>query len=161
MTIPDTAQEMSFLAEADGFRAVIGRDVADHTRKAILPLFKQLYSSLTNRENMRANPARFDWALHPGGKAIIAGTQEELGLSDNHLRATKEIYRTRGNSSSASVLAVLDLLRHRGQGREHVAVASFGPGLVCEMVLLRHCRDVETAQVGFGIKNHDHVDGRY
>ncbi|KAK8103244.1 chalcone synthase [Apiospora sp. TS-2023a] len=159
-TIPGTIQEMSFLAEADGFRVAIGRDVTDHTRKAIHPLFRKLSSSLPSHDGIHADPAIFDWALHPGGKAIIAGAQEELGLSENHLRATKEIYRTRGNSSSASVLAVLDLLRRRGRGREHVAVTSFGPGLVCEMVLLRRCRHVGTVRVETGDPSTDHVDFR-
>ncbi|KAK7946106.1 uncharacterized protein PG986_010427 [Apiospora aurea] len=123
-TIPDTVQEMSFLTETSGYRAVIGRQVTDYTSKAIPPLFQQLRSSACHRDSRaqsltripRSSPADFDWALHPGGKAIITGAQEELGLSDNHLRATKEIYRTRGNSSSASVLAVLDLLRRHGRG---------------------------------------------
>ncbi|KAK8070443.1 thiolase-like protein [Apiospora hydei] len=123
-TIPDTVQEMSFLTETSGYHAVIGRQAA-------VP------------HGVPCIPADFDWALHPGGRVIIAGAQEELGLSDDHLRATKEIYQARGNSSSASVLAVLDLLRRRGRGRDHVAVASFGPGLVCEMVLLRRCRYVD------------------
>lgn len=85
-------------------------------------------------------PADFDWALHPGGKAIIDGVQRSMALSGQHLAASREIYRTRGNSSSSAVLAVLDLLRSRGQGgREHVVAASFGPGMVIEMTMLRRC----------------------
>ncbi|KAK8023587.1 hypothetical protein PG993_011653 [Apiospora rasikravindrae] len=150
VTIPDTVQEMRFLTKAGGFHAVISHQVTEYIKKAIYPLFQQLWSSL-RRDNSRqpptgvslGNPAEFDWALHPGGKAIIEGAREELGLSDDHLRATKEIYKTRGNSSSASVLAVLDLLRRRGRGREQVVATSFGPGLVCEMVLLKRCRYVD------------------
>ncbi|KAK7916870.1 hypothetical protein PG985_010478 [Apiospora marii] len=115
-TLPDTVQEMSLLVREDGFRAVISRKATEHTRKAILPLFQRLCSSLPDRETLQADPARFDWALHPGGKTIIAGAQEELGLSDDQLRATREIYRTKGNSSSVSALAVLDLLRRLGRG---------------------------------------------
>jgi predicted naringenin-chalcone synthase len=85
-------------------------------------------------------PSGFDWALHPGGNAIIEGVKASMSLSDEHLRATNEIYRTRGNSSSPTVLIVLDMLRSIGQGREHVVAASFGPGLSVEMVMLRRCR---------------------
>jgi type III polyketide synthase len=84
-------------------------------------------------------PADFDWALHPGGNAIIDGVKASMSLSDEHLRATNEIYCTRGNSSSPTVLIVLDLLRSMGRGCEHVVSASFGPGLSIEMAMLRRC----------------------
>lgn len=87
--------------------------------------------------------SNFDWALHPGGTAIIEGAQEVMGLSDDQLRATKEIYRTRGNSSSASVLIVLDKLRKLGEGRDNVVATSFGPGLAIEMAMMKRCRKDE------------------
>lgn len=89
---------------------------------------------------MSLQPADFDWALHPGGIAIIEGVKSSMCLSKEQLRATHEIYRTRGNSSSPTVLAVLDMLRSMGSGREHVVAASFGPGLSIEMAMLRRCR---------------------
>lgn len=85
-------------------------------------------------------PADFDWVLHPGGLAIIEGVRSSMDLSEEHLRATNEIYRTRGNSSSPTVLIVLDMLRSMGGGRKHVVAASFGPGLSIEMAMLRRCR---------------------
>lgn len=89
---------------------------------------------------MPLQPADFDWALHPGGFAIIEGVRSSMCLSEEHLRATNEIYRTRGNSSSPTVLIVLDLLRSMEGGREHVVAASFGPGLSIEMAMLRRCK---------------------
>lgn len=81
----------------------------------------------------------FDWALHPGGKAIIEGASEVLQLSEEQLRTTRAIYRTRGNSSSASVLIVLDQIRSQSN-RQHIVATSFGPGLTIEMALLRKCQ---------------------
>ena len=83
------------------------------------------------------HPQDFDWALHPGGKAIIRAVQEAMKLSDEQLRATNHIYRSRGNSSSVAVLAVLDELRNLGRGRDKVLACSFGPGLTIEMARLR------------------------
>lgn len=80
-----------------------------------------------------------DWALHPGGQAIIDGVQRALGLVDEQLRATREIYRTRGNSSSPTVLAVLDRLRSMDMRKEFVVATAFGPGLSVEMSFLRSC----------------------
>lgn len=81
----------------------------------------------------------FDWALHPGGRAIIDGAAQVLQLSEDQLQASREIYRTRGNSSSASVLSVLDRLRSQSK-KAHVVATSFGPGLSIEMALLRRCQ---------------------
>jgi predicted naringenin-chalcone synthase len=96
------------------------------------------YSASANIKPLQ--PADFDWALHPGGIAIIDGVRLSMCLSEEHLRATNEIYRTRGNSSSPTVLVVLDMLRSMDAGREHVVAASFGPGLSIEMAMLRRCK---------------------
>lgn len=85
----------------------------------------------------------FDWALHPGGAAIIEGVKDTMALTEHQLRASREIYRTRGNSSSPTVLIVLDKLRTMGRGSDHVVATSFGPGLAIEMVMLRRCRGDE------------------
>lgn len=83
--------------------------------------------------------SNFDWALHPGSPVIIDGIKEMLGLEDHHVRATNEIYRARGNSGSASVIAVLSQLRYMGPGRNHIMAASYGPGVTVEMVKLKRC----------------------
>ncbi len=83
----------------------------------------------------------FDWALHPGGEAILDGAAEAMHLTTDQLRASREIYRTRGNSSSPAVLAVLDKLRSYGKNRDHVVATSFGPGLAIEMAILKWCSD--------------------
>ena len=60
-----------------------------------------------------------------------------MNLSDEQLRATNKIYRSRGNASSVAVLAVLDELRNMGRGRDNVLACSFGPGLTMEMAKLK------------------------
>lgn len=104
-------------------------------------MFKKLdaeYSASLGLPDLK--PTDFEWALHPGGKAIIDGVQKSMALSDEHLWASRETYLTRGNSSSPTVLVVLDMLRScRFGGREHVVAASFGPGMVVEMAMLRQC----------------------
>ncbi|KAL8908902.1 MAG: hypothetical protein Q9171_005245 [Xanthocarpia ochracea] len=82
----------------------------------------------------------FDWALHPGGLSILEGAQRSMHLSKDQLRASYEIYRTHGNSSSPTVLRVLDKLRKMGDGRENIVAAAFGPGLAIEMAMLKRCR---------------------
>lgn len=124
-----------------GPRAILDRAIPYYTSKAVGRMFTKLvpeYSASASKKPLE--PTDFDWALHPGGIAIIEGVKSSMRLSEEHLRATHKIYRTRGNSSSPSVLTVLDMLRSLGNGREHVVAASFGPGLSIEMAMLKRCR---------------------
>jgi type III polyketide synthase len=108
----------------------------------LLPSYEEQFKSRSTAERGLLSPlgiCDFDWALHPGGRAIIDGIAEVLQLSEDQLQTSREIYRTRGNSSSASVLIVLDRLHSQGK-KAHVVATSFGPGLAIEMALLRRCQ---------------------
>jgi type III polyketide synthase len=108
----------------------------------LLPSYDEQFKSQSTAEGQLLSPlgiCDFDWALHPGGRAIIDGVAEVLQLSEDQLQTSREIYRTRGNSSSASVLIVLDRLRSKSK-TAHVVATSFGPGLAIEMALLRRCQ---------------------
>ena len=78
------------------------------------------------------------WAVHPGGKAIIDQVQKSLGLSSEQVRASREILRTCGNMSSASILFVLEeILRDPHENaQEHICAIAFGPGLTVELATL-------------------------
>lgn len=126
--------------------ANISKEVTQTAINAITPLFHELRNApgttpLPGSPLAHLEPSDFDWALHPGGAAILRGAQERLDLTDNHIRASLDIYKTFGNSSSSCVLTVLDRMRHMGVGRENVVAASFGPGFMVEMCLMRRCGD--------------------
>jgi len=141
-TLPDTMQYLSCYVDPTGFRTVLTRDVPSFTRKAVAPMFQQLLPSFRDKVGFaELDASSFDWALHPGGLAIIEGVQAQLSLTDEQLRATQQIYKTRGNTSSASVLSVLDLLRKMGRGKDHVVATAFGPGISIEMAMLRRVRE--------------------
>lgn len=123
---------------------MLSRAIPRYTTKAVEFMFDKLVPEYCATSGMKLlEPTDFDWALHPGGNAILEGVKTSKWLTDDHLRASHEIYRTRGNSSSPTVLIVLDRLRAMGDGREHVVAASFGPGLSIEMAMLRRCRDLD------------------
>jgi 3-oxoacyl-[acyl-carrier-protein] synthase III len=96
-------------------------------------------------DRTKHNPNDFDWAIHPGGAAILQGAQQTLDLTDDHIRASLETYHSCGNSSSPTVLIVLDRLRSMGQGRDNVVATSFGPGMTIEMCMMTRCRDGDIA----------------
>ena len=87
--------------------------------------------------------ADFDWALHPGGSTIITGVEQAMNLTPEHMRASYEIYVNYGNSSSATIIAVMDKLRNMGEGREKVVACAFGPGISLEMMILKRRNAIE------------------
>ncbi|KAI9784348.1 MAG: hypothetical protein M1839_002409 [Geoglossum umbratile] len=139
--LPGTQQHMAFLTDPIGFKITLTKEVPPLTSKAIAPMFERLLPSFPLGDKGETLGAKdFDWAMHPGGMAILQGAQRAMKLSDDQLRASYEIYKTRGNSSSATVLIVLDKLRRMGEGRENVVACAFGPGLAIEMATFKRCR---------------------
>lgn len=120
--------------------ATITKEVPIATIGAIGSLFDQI----CNPTGALLDPSTFDWALHPGGASILQGTQHAMNLTNDRIRASLDVYQKFGNSSSPTVLIVLDKLREMGRGQDDVVATSFGPGLMIEMIHIRRCRDVET-----------------
>lgn len=97
----------------------------------------------------------FDWALHPGGSLIITGVEQAMKLTPEHLRASYEIYMKYGNSSSATILSVLNKLRE-SEGKEQVIACAFGPGIALEMMVLKRRKLGPTTSNGL---EHAEFDG--
>jgi alkylresorcinol/alkylpyrone synthase len=79
------------------------------------------------------------WAVHPGGPRIVDVVAERLSLAEDDVAHSREVLRTYGNCSSATVLLIVQrILRHDPPrpGRYMVAMA-FGPGLTLYATLLR------------------------
>lgn len=74
--------------------------------------------------------------MHPGGAAILTATQNALQVDKEHMRSSWEVYEKHGNTSSVTVLSVLNAVRGM-PGREWVVSEAFGPGITAEGVLLR------------------------
>ena len=101
--------------------------------------FQDLIGSLPSIHKDRILPIAtdFDWALHPGGSTVITGIQQAMNLTPAHLQASYEIYVEYGNSSSATIMSVMNRLRNSGEGRENVVALAFGPGISLEMMVLK------------------------
>ena len=138
--MPGTQDHMSYIVSPNGMIATITKEVPKATVGAIGSMFNQI----CNPADAPLDPTTCDWAVHPGGAAILQGAQQAMNLTDNHIRASLDVYQKYGNSSSPTVLIVLDKLRKMGKGRDDVVATSFGPGLMIEMFRMRRCRDVES-----------------
>lgn len=86
------------------------------------------------------------YCIHPGGPAILNKVEEELGLKEGKLRASRHVLSEFGNMGAPSVLFVLDEMRKKsmaegkattGEGLEWGVLIAMGPGLTVETVVLR------------------------
>ena len=72
------------------------------------------------------------WAVHPGGRTVLEAVERGLDLPSGSLADSREVLRSYGNMSSATVMFVLQrMLRSASAGQKGCAM-SFGPGLVAE-----------------------------
>lgn len=77
------------------------------------------------------DPTNIDaWAVHPGGKSILDAVERAFDLPANALVESREVLRSFGNMSSATILFVLERIMQR-KPAEGVAMA-FGPGVAME-----------------------------
>ena len=75
--------------------------------------------------------------FHPGGKKIVLTVEALFGALGKNIDDTKEVLRTYGNMSSATVLYVLERFMERNISKgEKGLMLSFGPGFSAQRVLL-------------------------
>ena len=109
------------------------------------PTFKDLLSTLPNLPSDYKEAGDFDWALHPGGATILSGVEKAMGISAEHMRASYDTYINHGNSSSATIISVMDRLRQKdmdelapgGKVKDFIVGCAFGPGIAVEMCMLK------------------------
>ena len=77
--------------------------------------------------------------LHPGGRRVLDGLGQYLGLSAQQTAVSRTILRDYGNLSSASVLFILDrfLTTEYTRPGDLGLLLAFGPGFSAEALLLR------------------------
>lgn len=86
-------------------------------------------------------PGDFDlWAVHAGGRTILDAVERSLELPSTALQPSREVLRTFGNMSSATLMFVLAaMMRRRNEGGAagNGLAMAFGPGLACESFRFR------------------------
>ncbi|KAF8129128.1 thiolase-like protein [Mycena galopus ATCC 62051] len=142
LTVPDTHSDLRIDVTSTGFKPTLSARIPALTAPCTPLLYDALLNTLPNKSShstLPTAPTDFDWAVHPGGGAILAGIQTAMGVEKEHMKASWEVYENHGNTTSVSVLHVLDTLR-REPGREGVMSAAFGPGVTAEGCLLRRAQ---------------------
>jgi predicted naringenin-chalcone synthase len=128
---PDSEEDMAWTIGDRGFKMVLSTYVPKileaNIADVVDPVLDQ--SGLTRKDITH-------WAVHPGGRAILDKVRDGLHIDESHLTASREILRTYGNMSSATILFVLHRLLGTSQPGERVMAMAFGPGLTVETGLL-------------------------
>lgn len=140
--IPDGEGDMAWTVGDTGFEMVLSTRVPQligmHIHDALGALWQGDDDIADRLDGQSIGEIVQHWAIHPGGRSILDRVQERLALDEAQLRPAREVLRTHGNMSSATVLFVLQrILEHEGpRSGERVAAMAFGPGLTAESALL-------------------------
>lgn len=111
------------------YRTTLGKGVvANRIKKAIGLMLPNMLACHEAVGIAGLSPSDFDWALHPGSQVIVDGIKEMLELED--VRVTNESYKSKDNSGSVSVPAVLSQMLSKGPRRDHIISAAYGPGII-------------------------------
>jgi alkylresorcinol/alkylpyrone synthase len=101
-------------------------------------VLEELVGSLLKEHGLQKSDIRF-WILHSAGRRVLDRAKERLGLSEQDLCYSRDIFRRYGNMSSATVLFVLDQVMSSGLPRpgDLAVMAAMGAGFAAETALLR------------------------
>jgi alkylresorcinol/alkylpyrone synthase len=120
-----------------GFRMGLSPRIPDVVARHVRPLVDDLLA-----RNGLGIADVAGWAVHPGGPRILDVVADRLDLEEAAIAASRETLRESGNSSSATILLVLQRLLGQldlAMG-DAVVMLAFGPGLTLYAVLLRKGR---------------------
>ncbi|KAJ7037724.1 hypothetical protein C8F04DRAFT_1328872, partial [Mycena alexandri] len=116
LTVPDTHSDLRIDVDASGFKATLSAYILSLTA----PLLLRSCTTLPNKSAMPTLPSEpqdFDWAVHPEGAVILSAIQTAMNINKDEMKAIWEVYENDRNTSSVTVLSVLDTLRMQ-PGRE-------------------------------------------
>lgn len=141
--LPDGQADMAWSIGDLGFdialSSYVPKIIGANICEALKPVLETADFSLDDIQN---------WAVHPGGKAIIDKVADSLELEESQVSASRDVLRQYGNMSSATILFVLQNLLQQPETQEQdICAMAFGPGLTVEMALLEKVHGPTTAKL--------------
>jgi predicted naringenin-chalcone synthase len=127
--VPKGAGDMAWTIGNNGFDMILSSYIPDILSSGIRELLNPiLVKSQLNIEAIK------NWAIHPGGRAILDKISTELNLDESSIAPSREVLAQYGNMSSATILFVLNAWRKIApEQTESVIAMAFGPGLTVEL----------------------------
>ena len=122
--LPSTETKMRWNITDQGFSMTLSSRIPELIRRGLPELRSRLLGE-------GEDEALQNFAIHPGGRAILDAVEEGLNLAPKDLRFSRAILRDFGNMSSASLMFVLNNILRSGVSGPGLAMA-FGPGITME-----------------------------
>ncbi len=133
--LPSGERDMAWEIGDEGFDIVLSSYVPDIIGANITALLEGILQASGHHLSHVE-----EWAVHPGGRAILDKIQTSLSLPSDALDASREVLKNYGNMSSATVLFVLKEFMDRSDTETALTCAlAFGPGLTVETAILERC----------------------
>jgi predicted naringenin-chalcone synthase len=130
VTIPHTKDLITWHIDDTGFKMTLSGEVPQRIARALD------HEARRNDDQgiFRGQPKdEFDlWAVHAGGRTILDAVEQGLDLAPSALNRSRDVLRSFGNMSSATIMFVLQrILQHAAPASKGLGMA-FGPGLAAE-----------------------------
>ena len=131
---PDSEGDMAWTIGDHGFDMVL----STYVPRILEANVESIVNSILNGSSLSFE-AIDQWAIHPGGRAILDKVEQGLGLNKDALGASRRVLRNYGNMSSATILFVLEeiLISEKMLSGDTMYAMAFGPGLTIESALLK------------------------
>ena len=135
---PSEQPAMAWYVRDQGFDIILSSYVPMILGNHIQAPTEKLLASL----NLKVDDVDF-FAIHPGGKEILAAAEKALGIDREKNQEAHEVLNDYGNMSSPTILFVLKKWFDKISPSHHqknILAMAFGPGLTIESALLEaHC----------------------
>jgi predicted naringenin-chalcone synthase len=134
--LPDSADDMTWVPGSHQFHMTLSVMVPILIKRHVRPFTE----ALLRRAGIDfvEEKDRLSFAIHPGGPKIVEHIQDGLGLREDQVAFSKQVFLENGNMSSATVPHILKaILEERSipRGRRIVCLG-FGPGLTITGLVL-------------------------
>ncbi len=138
--VPKSEKEMTWKPGDHGFVMTLSRKVPLLLAKNIETFMREIFTQAGLDFDDDKDDVVF--AVHPGGPKIIELVEKFLKLKADQVKHSKEILRTRGNMSSATIPYIWsEILQDEDvKAGTYVATVAFGPGLTLTGAILKLCR---------------------
>ena len=134
--IPNSLDEMTWKLGPHQFDMFLSKNVPVLIRESVAGFVQRLCARAGIRYSERKQDLAF--AIHPGGPKILDHTRDVLGISDEQVAHSRQVFFELGNMSSATVPHILmDMANDQAipSGTQIVSMG-FGPGLTATGLVL-------------------------
>lgn len=133
--LPGSLDDMTWTPDAEQFKMSLTPMVPIMIKKHVGAFVAELVA----RAGLDPERAYKDmlFAVHPGGPKIVEHVQDALELTDAQVAVSRDVLRTRGNMSSATIPTILSRLLEEASVGQKVVAIGFGPGLTATGMTLQ------------------------